>query len=209
MSKGRKPSWLLAAVISIAIGNAKGRTVAKNETAVGRGATIHLPCAVAKDNTNVETLSWIKPPFNRIWEGFDKHTSEKWASDKFGLTGIYDLVINDIDFKDAGQYRCLEEDEETGAEATHRWTVYVLGQPRCHVAAPPSSFIQLGEVRPTRMTQVESRLWVRRRPRCLFVSQPSTEDWNPSTNFFVAPFAHAFCISPWFPCKNLLGPLPH
>ena len=108
-----------------------------NETAVSLDATIHLPCAVAIDpqDTDVIAMAWYKRQ-TTIWEDRSYFTSERWDSSKYDLINTYDLLINNVSFRDAGEYRCVRTNLETDERVVNKWTVHVLGHPKCHVSSP-------------------------------------------------------------------------
>ena len=116
-----------------------GAASIRNETAVSPHSTIHLPCAVADGSDDISGLAW-KKRHTTIWEDRSYFASELWDSSKYGLVGTYDLLINNVSFRDGGEYRC-----EKKGKGTNKWTVHVLGHPRCHVSSPDgASFIREG-----------------------------------------------------------------
>jgi len=117
----------------------------KNETAVSLGSTIHLPCsfALAGDVDDEEVdLEWRKRRIP-IWQKKSYFTSETWDSSKFGLIGIYDLLITNVSYEDAGDYVCVKDGFDD--TSTNKWTVHVLGHPTCQVVIPErTNFVREG-----------------------------------------------------------------
>ena len=137
-------SLVAAMVWSFVVSPALSAAPIHNETAVSPDSTIHLPCAVAAQIDDVTSLAWYKR-HTTIWEDLNYFTTEHWDSSKYGLVGVYDLLINNVSFRDAGEYRCVRTDVETDESVTNKWTVHVLGHSRCHVSSPDGvNFIREG-----------------------------------------------------------------